>query len=371
MDDDTVRLRNRIVALVPAHNEEEGLGPAIESLLAQERKLDAIVVISDNSTDSTVALAKSYPGVIVLETEGNKYRKSGALNYGWHTYAKDADIVVSIDGDTRLPAHAVRDWEKEFNRNPVLGGSSSQPIMTGDGFLPRIQRNEFSRGCQMSLKRGWARVVSGTGCAYRNAALHECARMPNRVGPWTYESVVEDYHLTYNMRQHGWLCEMSDTVWCWTGSMTKWKALWYQRIKWQAGTCGDLLAFGFNRLNYREWLQQGFLLLCLAFWAVWWGLNGTRILDGTWHFSAFWNIVCPAVFSALELIHVKRQREKDGWDYLFGGLLIYMTLYSLLATSWGLASWVKVLRAKMGDLWAPQYRAEGMEAEDMQVGVIA
>lgn len=359
--------RPRIVALVPAHNEEEGIGNTIRSLLNQSRPLDEIVIISDNSTDETVQIARRYP-VTVLETAGNTYRKSGALNYGWRERCRDADIVVCCDGDTQFPPHAVRDWEAEFARNPQLGGSSSQPIMTGGAFLPRLQRNEFSRGVQMSLARGWCRVVSGTGCAYRNVALHEAARMPYRGGPWTYESVVEDYHLTYNMRQAGWLCEMSDTVWCWTGSMTTIKALWYQRIKWQAGTCGDLLTFGFNRLNYREWFQQGFLLLTIAFWAIWWALAVPVIAAGQWHFSWVWYLAFPVFFGIMEVAHVRRQREKDWKDYLLAGCLAYMTTYSLLATIWGLASWVKVLRAQMGDLWAPQYRAEGMAAEEMKIG---
>ena len=46
-------------------------------------------------------------------------------------YAQDADIVVCADGDAKLPPHAVADWEKEFNRNPNLGGSSSQPVLIG------------------------------------------------------------------------------------------------------------------------------------------------------------------------------------------------------------------------------------------------
>lgn len=401
-----------IKAMLPAHNEEEGLGPAIESLLAQERQLDEIIIISDNSTDETVQIASSYP-VTVLETEGNKFRKSGALNYGWNERCQDADLVVCCDGDTRLPPHAVRDWEQEFLRNPQLGGSSSQPIMTipergerrrllheginrtwasdtweplrllwviwiwlatwrfscSSSLLGRLQRNEFSRGCQMSLARGWARVVSGTGCAYRNEALMEAARMPRRAGPWTYDSVVEDYHLTYNMRQAGWLAEMSATVWCWTGSMRTIKSLWYQRIKWQAGTCGDLLTFGFNRLNYREWFQQGFLFLTISFWAIWMAINIPIIAAGQWHFSWAWNLTMPIVFGSMELIHVRRQREKDWKDFVLAGLLVYMTIYSVLATTWGIVSWVKVLRAKMGDLWVQQYRAEGMDAEEMQVGV--
>jgi cellulose synthase/poly-beta-1,6-N-acetylglucosamine synthase-like glycosyltransferase len=46
------------------------IGDVIEALLAQERPLDRIVVVSDNSTDDTFAIASSYRdrGVVAVET---------------------------------------------------------------------------------------------------------------------------------------------------------------------------------------------------------------------------------------------------------------------------------------------------------------
>lgn len=371
--DNLFRHRNHIAAMVPAHNEEADIEGVIQALLNQTRPLDAIYIMCDNCTDRTVeiasAMAQAHPELQIIETVDNAHRKSGALNHGWAIGASKSDILVCSDGDTILPDHAVADWEREFDANPALGGSSSQPIMTGRGFLPRLQRFEFSKSADMSLTRGWCRVVSGTGCAYRSEALREAARLPGQVGPWTYESVVEDYHLTYRMRQAGWHCGMSPTVYCFTGSMTTLKALWYQRIKWQAGTCGDLLRFGCNRLNYREWLQQGFLLLNIAFWVVWFALNGSQMLHGGLRINWYWQSLA-IFFSLMEYIHVKRMRSHDLIDTILAVTLIQMSVYSLLCMAWGTVSWVKVLRAKMGDLWAPQYKAEGMaHVEEMKVGI--
>ena len=361
----------RIVALIPAHNEEDGIASTIKSLLNQTRQIDEIVIISDNSTDETVEIARRFP-VTVLETKGNTRRKSGALNLGWHKRCQDADIIIGTDGDTVLPPFAAEHWEREFLASPLLAGSSSQPVMTGKGLLSRLQRYEFTKSATMSLNRGWCRVVSGTGCAYRNVALKEAARRPNQEGPWTYESVVEDYHLTYQLRRAGWKCEMSPTVFCYTGSMKTMKALWHQRIKWEAGTCGDLLQFGCNRLNWREWAMRGFLFLNLAFWALWLSLNVTQAVTTGLRIGWYWNSLA-AFFSLMEYLHVRQMKGHDwryDWkDVLLAASLFYMCFYNVLALAWGLASWAKVLRAKMGDLWAPQYRAEGMDAEAMKIGV--
>jgi cellulose synthase/poly-beta-1,6-N-acetylglucosamine synthase-like glycosyltransferase len=346
-----------IAALIPAHNEEASIGATIRALQAQTRRPDEIIVVSDNSTDATADVARLFPEVTVVETEGNTHRKSGALNQAWWTYAQHADIVIGVDGDTVLPPHAVADWEKEFAAKPKLGGSSSQPVMTGNGLLRRIQRAEFTKSATISLRRGWCRVISGTGCAFRGEALREASRIPGQDGPWTYESVVEDYHLTYRLRQLGWLCEMSPTVWCWTGSMKTIRSLWHQRIKWTAGTLADLLRFGFNRLNYREWVQQGFAIMCMVFWVQWLALNITELAVG--HLRPDWTwLACPLVFSAVEMAHTWRIRGRDWKDMLIAGSLLSALLYTALSMGWNAVSWWKVIGASRRDLWASQYHAE-------------
>ena len=106
------------------------------------------------------------------------HKKAGVLNKGWWEHCQDADLVVCIDDDTRLPKRAVEHWVRELEDNPMIGGSSSQPVMTGNDLLSRIQRAEFAESATLSLRRGWCRVVSGTGCMYRNEALREVSLQP-------------------------------------------------------------------------------------------------------------------------------------------------------------------------------------------------
>ena len=46
-----------VIALVPAHNEENRISNTIDSLLQQSRPPDEIIVIADNCTDNTVILS--------------------------------------------------------------------------------------------------------------------------------------------------------------------------------------------------------------------------------------------------------------------------------------------------------------------------
>src|SRR5690242_20017572 len=99
----------QVVVLIPAHNEEESIGATVEALLRQERIPDRIVVIADNCTDRTIAVAAAlrHEALLVTETRNNRDKKCGGLNAAWRRYAMDADIVVCLDADTVLPPNAI------------------------------------------------------------------------------------------------------------------------------------------------------------------------------------------------------------------------------------------------------------------------
>lgn len=88
-----------ITAVVPAHKEAADLPDTVASLRAQTIPPDRIIVVSDNSTDATVSVARGL-GVSVLETVGNTARKAGTLNQALSHV--ETDLVLVIDADTQL-----------------------------------------------------------------------------------------------------------------------------------------------------------------------------------------------------------------------------------------------------------------------------
>src|SRR6476661_8363758 len=64
--DSSRRGRPRVVAVVPAHDEEAGIAAAVASLHAQSIRPDRIVVVADNCTDRTARLAAE-AGAEVIE----------------------------------------------------------------------------------------------------------------------------------------------------------------------------------------------------------------------------------------------------------------------------------------------------------------
>src|SRR5262245_49130427 len=68
-----------VVALIPAHNEEDQIEQAIRSLHEQSSTPDVLVVVADNCTDGTARVAEA-AGAYVFESVGNRHKKAGALN---------------------------------------------------------------------------------------------------------------------------------------------------------------------------------------------------------------------------------------------------------------------------------------------------
>lgn len=93
-----------VVALIPAHNEEDQIAEAIRSLHEQESPPELIVVCADNCTDGTAREAEA-AGAFVYETVGNAHKKAGALNQALELLLpelEDDDAVLVLDADSFL-----------------------------------------------------------------------------------------------------------------------------------------------------------------------------------------------------------------------------------------------------------------------------
>jgi cellulose synthase/poly-beta-1,6-N-acetylglucosamine synthase-like glycosyltransferase len=355
-----------IVVLIPVHNEAGSLMTTVEGLLTQSRVPDHIVILENGSTDDTAAIARTFMADsrarVTAESLGRlEHRKSEALNIGWRRWCRTADLVVCLDGDTMLPANAIGDWEREFLADPALGGSSSKFTMRGSDLLTRLQRAEFAKWTDYGLRRGWTSVLAGTGCCIRNDALRSVMG-DGRSGPWHYGSQVEDFELTYRVRENGFRCQISPTVRAYTDSMKSLRALWGQRMKWQVGTVEDLLAFGVNRRTALDWRQQVAGLLSAMIRVLWLVVMVGALLIGT--FTMSWvPLVITATFCWIDVVHAMRIPHRDRVDILLAMALVPQELFAWLRAGWFVAAWYEVLRSRVfgsrKDRWALQYSAEG------------
>ena len=101
-------LRGRIAVLVPAHDESGGLLHAIENIKAQLRAGDRLLVVADNCTDDTAAIARTAGAEVAERRDPGKIGKGYALDWGLRYLSADPPaIVVVIDADCRLADDAL------------------------------------------------------------------------------------------------------------------------------------------------------------------------------------------------------------------------------------------------------------------------
>jgi cellulose synthase/poly-beta-1,6-N-acetylglucosamine synthase-like glycosyltransferase len=396
--------------LITAHNEETSIAATIDSVLAQTRHADRIVVAADNCSDATVAIARGRRSAdgrraVVFETIDNRHKKSGALNQAWARTKDTTDLYVCIDADTVLPINALADWEAEFASSDELAGCSAKFTMLSTqemvrlaeagivppsvGDLPmlsfrermwcRIQKAEFAQWTDKALARKGrcTTVLAGTACMVRSSALDQVAALeletweakygdgpdgsiPERPeGPWTYQSQVEDYYLTHQLRSLGWVCRVSADVRAYTGAMLSMRTLWAQRMKWQVGTVSDLRALGVSRRTRIDWWQQLLGMLSALLRATWilLILSGLLLFGGHLHMLKYW-WVFPLGFALCDVREAWRLPHRTWADVFTAAIILPQELFAWMRAAWFTCSWVEVLTGRTRDRWALQIAAE-------------
>lgn len=238
--------------------------------------------------------------------------------------------------------------------------------MPKSGFWDRLQKAEFAKSVDISLLRGYATVLPGAGAAFYNAALRQIVDETGREGPWSYESTVEDFELTLQLRKRGYLCIVSPHVRMYTDSMSTLKTMRDQRMKWTTGTIDDLISFGLNRLTLADWWQQilGFVMLFVRL--LWVFLVTLQIWAGIFQFHWFWWTVYPLIFAGSEAYLSLRIPHCDWKDRLLAVTILPYELFGWIRTGWFATAWIEVLSSRLTgkrkDRWEKQYHSEGVIA---------
>jgi cellulose synthase/poly-beta-1,6-N-acetylglucosamine synthase-like glycosyltransferase len=159
-----------VTVVVAAYDEAARIGARLDNLLASHYPADRlrVIVVSDGSTDGTVAAvrAREDPRVTVLEGAGRR-GKAACLNDG--LAACGTDFVVMTDVRQPLEPDAIARLVGALRADPRLGAVSGELVFRDDA------PTAFSRGVDFywryekrirQLESGWRSVVGVTGAIY-------------------------------------------------------------------------------------------------------------------------------------------------------------------------------------------------------------
>jgi cellulose synthase/poly-beta-1,6-N-acetylglucosamine synthase-like glycosyltransferase len=231
--------RPRVAVLVPAHNESTVIDATLRTLRPQLLPADRLLVVADNCSDNTAALARLAGAEVVERRSVDQRGKGYALDFGVRHLADAApDVLIIVDADCQVS-------EGFVERLAICCIDSQRPVQSlnlmrapaGSGL--KVQLAEFA-WCVKNRARpqGWARLglpcqLMGTGMAFawRDLPLIDLAS----------GHIVEDLKMGLDFCRSG-----KPPLFCPDALVTSYfprseEGLTTQRTRWEHGHLGVIL----------------------------------------------------------------------------------------------------------------------------------
>ena len=282
----------RVVAVIPAHNEQATVGHTVTSLKDQTIPPDRVLVVSDNSTDHTVQAARD-AGADPMVTTGNTHKKAGALNQALATLNLTAgDLVLIMDADTIMVPGWIERALVELQDPRVGAVGAVFQADTDRGWLRGCQAREWHRYGVQIARTGKTFVLSGTAALIRWEALQDVRRVTGNY--YDPSALTEDFVETVNLLNAGWLLRSPVECETTTETMGTVPELIAQRTRWSRGGLQCVTRQGLTRVTRVYWWQQLMLFVAIlvgvaayALTVTGWALYGPRV---TWYAGAILTI---------------------------------------------------------------------------------
>lgn len=268
------------VFLIPCLNEARVLGATLDQLLSLPSDNTLILVVDDDSDDSTAEIARSQePRVMLLQRRQPHARegKGACLNAAvdhlvghpaLRGRAEDTVVVCLLDADGRLESASVEVVGAHF-ADPGVGAVQVAVRIENraNGLLPRLQDMEFVCYTELFQRcRSQAGIagLGGNGQFTRLSALRSLGRQP-----WTPGMLTEDLDLGVRLLLAGWRTRYTSAGSVSQQGLTRLRPLVRQRSRWFQGLlqCWQLIptlaarTTGRTRLDLLHMLLSPVLLL--------------------------------------------------------------------------------------------------------------
>lgn len=106
----------KISVVIPVYNEAEVIEACLQSLKNQTRPADEIIIVDNNSTDTTAAIAAATSAKVITEKNQGIWAASST---GYN--AATGDVITRCDADSILPPDWLAKIERHFNISQATG----------------------------------------------------------------------------------------------------------------------------------------------------------------------------------------------------------------------------------------------------------
>ncbi len=176
--------------VIPAHNEADSIGLTLYSLVNQTLLPKKVIVVNDNSTDSTASIINGYAEkhsfIALVNAKSSNQHLPGskiinAFYKGYQTLDTEYDVICKFDADLILPNNYLECLAVHFNTNKKLGMASGFCYIekNGNWVLENLTRKDHIRG---ALK------------AYRKACFLQIGKLKPSMGWDTVDELLAKYY---------------------------------------------------------------------------------------------------------------------------------------------------------------------------------
>jgi cellulose synthase/poly-beta-1,6-N-acetylglucosamine synthase-like glycosyltransferase/peptidoglycan/xylan/chitin deacetylase (PgdA/CDA1 family) len=219
-----------VSVIVPAYNEQAGIGATLDSLLRSSYPME-IIVVDDGSTDGTAAVVEGFREWGVQLVRQPNQGKPAALNTG--IALAGGRLLVLMDGDTVFEPDAIQHLVQPFADPGVGAVSGNAKVANRSGLLGRWQHIEYVVGFNLDRRfydvAGCMPTVPGAIGAFRREALMDAGGVSD-------DTLAEDTDLTMAIVRAGWRVVYEERAVAWTEAPANLGQLWKQRYRWSYGT---------------------------------------------------------------------------------------------------------------------------------------
>jgi cellulose synthase/poly-beta-1,6-N-acetylglucosamine synthase-like glycosyltransferase len=100
--------RGRLAIVMPAHDEAVGIAATLRALIPQLAPRDRLIVVADNCSDDTAAVARQEGAEVIVRTDATRRGKGYALDFGVrHLESDPPDIALIVDADCEVTPGAL------------------------------------------------------------------------------------------------------------------------------------------------------------------------------------------------------------------------------------------------------------------------
>jgi glycosyltransferase involved in cell wall biosynthesis len=232
----------RFAVLVPAHNESSGITSTLTSLRAQLGARDRLLVVADNCSDDTAAVAAESGASVIERHDPERRGKGYALAFGLEHLAQDPpEVVIIVDADCQVsPGSLVRLAQLAHDRErPVQADYVLEPPERPQGVavisaLAFLVKNRVRPRGLAAL--GMPCLLTGTGMAFPWAVI--------RKAPPTDDNLVEDMVMGLALAQLGYAPILCADARVSSSLPDRTQAARSQRKRWEHGHLATLLEYG-------------------------------------------------------------------------------------------------------------------------------